>query len=280
MAEATELFVVLDPKSMEQPALERAEKTALYMSEHRSLDVRLHVYCCVNHKSVAPARHDDFDQVEAETVNRVDAWVQRLVMHTRCLGIPVASEVEWDADWRAAIVRAVKRRDPSVVLKNLTQHTRLTRLVRDTADWQLLRDCPCPLMLVQPAQEYRRQKILVAIKHTDDQAYQDANARILATGKRLADEMGSAMHAVTCFEPEDRPDRQRFADQCGLARNQVSAAMGVPEKVIASVAEDVGADLLVIARVARPESSGLMGDTARKVIDEIHTDVVVLPMTQ
>lgn len=274
----TELFVVLDPKSMEQPCLERAEKTALFMNEHRSLDARLHVYCCVNHKSVVPARYEEFDRVEAETVKRVDAWVQRLVMQTRAQGIPVETEVEWDTDWRAAIVRAVKRREPAVALKNLTQHTRITRLVRETADWQLLRDCPCPLMLVQPEREYSRRKILVAVKHTEDAAYQQANEYLLATAKRLADEMGSALHAVTCYAPEDRPDRQRFADRFGLARNQVSAAMGVPEKVIASVAEEVGADLLVIARVARPESSGLLGDTARKVIDEIHTDVVVLPM--
>ena len=54
--------------------------------------------------------------------------------------------------------------------------------------------------------------------------------------------------------------------------------MGSPAKVIASVAEEVAADMLIIARVARPESAGLLGDTARKVIDEIDTDVLVLPL--
>ena len=54
--------------------------------------------------------------------------------------------------------------------------------------------------------------------------------------------------------------------------------MGTPEKVIASVAEEQKADLVVIARVARRETAGMLGDTARKVIDEIATDVLVLPM--
>ena len=55
--------------------------------------------------------------------------------------------------------------------------------------------------------------------------------------------------------------------------------MGKPERVLASVAEEIGADMLIIARVARPESAGLLGDTARRLIDEIETDVLVLPMT-
>ena len=58
----------------------------------------------------------------------------------------------------------------------------------------------------------------------------------------------------------------------------IDAGPGTPEKLIATVAEEINADLLIIARVARPESTGVLGDTARKVIDEIDTDVLVLPM--
>jgi universal stress protein E len=278
MAGARKVFVVLDPTSMEQVSLEWGEKIALDMKEHRSEEVNLHVYCCINHKSVAPVPHGDPEELERATVKRVDEWVQRLVMHTRALGIPVETEIEWESDWRAAIVAAARRQKSDVVIKNLRQHARLVRLVRDTADWQLIRDCECPVLLVKTGRLYGINKILVAVKHTEDEAYREANAGIVERAQRLAADLGATLHAVTCYDSDDRPDRQRFADSFGLDRSQVSAAMGNQAKVIASVAEEVAADMLVIARVARPESAGLLGDTARKVIDEIDTDVLVLPM--
>ena len=60
---------------------------------------------------------------------------------------------------------------------------------------------------------------------------------------------------------------------------QVSAAIGPPEKVIAETAERQGCDLLIIARVERPDSPKDLGSTARKVIDTIDTEVLVLPVT-
>jgi universal stress protein E len=279
MADAMKLFVVLDPTSMEQASLEWGEKIALDMKEHRSQDTHLHVYCCLDDQSVTLVPGGGSESTEQATVQRVNDWVQRLVSQTRALEIPVEVEVEWNTDWRSAIVAAAKRQNSDVVIKNLTQHTRVVRLVRDTADWQLLRDCECPVLLVKTGRQYGINKILVAVKHTEDEKYREANAGIVRRAQGLAHDLGASLHAVTCYESDSPPDRQRFADGFGLERNQVTAAMGSPAKVIASVADEISADLLIIARVARPESTGLLGDTARKVIDEIKTDVLVLPMT-
>lgn len=269
MTDATRVFVVLDPTSMEQASLIWGERIALDMRQQRGLDVQLHAYCCID---------PDEGQTDAQAVQRVTHWVERIVTHTRTLGVTVATEVESNAQWRQAIVAAAQRAEANVVIKNLTQHSRLVRMVRETADWQLLRDCHCPVLLVKAGKPYGINKILVAVKYTEDPTYQDANSSLLDTAKRLGDDLGAAVHAVTCYQPHEHPDRQRFADRCGLPRNQVSAGPGTPEKLIATVASEIDADLLIIARVARPESTGVLGDTARKVIDEIDSDVLVLPM--
>lgn len=274
----TKIFVVLDPSTMEQISLDWAEKIALDLKEHRSLDARLHVYCCVNYKSAMVATNGNSETVKRATTERVGNWMKRLVMHTRELGIPVETEVEWNENWREAIVAATKRQKTNLVVKNLTQHARFVRWVRDTSDWRLLRDCECPVLLVKTGRSYGINRILVAIKHTEDEQYIVANASIVERAQKLADDFGASLHAVTCYGSGNHPDRQRFADSFGLKRSQVSAVMGVPEKVIASVADEVDADLLVIARVARAESSNVLGDMARKVIDEINTDILVLPM--
>ena len=273
-----EIFVVLDPTSMEQPSLDWGERMALDLMEQRSRNVQLHVYCCVNETSVVVPAKNDAEVGEKEAVARIDSWIQRLTLHTRNLGITVDTEVEWKPDWRAAIVAAARRRGSELVIKNLTQHSRLVRWVRDTSDWRLVRDCECPVLLVKTGRSFGINRILIAVKHTDEEDYREANLSILSSARSLAEDFGATLHAVTCYEPDNHPDRQRFADGIGLARSQVSAVMGTPAREIAAVANRVEADLLVVARVARPGSSGVLGDTACRVIDEVDTGVLVLPM--
>lgn len=279
MPETTKVFVVLDPTCMEQAALETGIGVVKNYKKYRSIDAQLHVYCCINAESVALVPNKDQAQMRDATVARVSDWLERLVMSIRNEGIAVETEVEWVDDWRKAIPVAASRQNSSIVLKNMTQHSRFVRMVRDTSDWTLIRECECPVFLVKTGKPFQIESVLVAVKHSpDEESYEKANEDILASARRMADDLGARLHAVTCYEGDRRPDRQRFADKCGLERSQVSAASGKPEKIIAEVAAERGSDLVIIARVARPESPGAVGKTARKVIDEIDTDVLVLPV--
>ena len=274
------LFVVLDPTVMEQASLDWAEQVALAFKAHRDIEVALQVYCCINDDSVAVVPADNANAIQHGTQARVRSWIERLVTHTRSLGLEAQIEIEWNADWRKAIGEAATRCGATLVVKNMNQHGRFMRLVRETSDWKLLQDVQCPVLLVKSGRPYRIEKVLVAIKHNpDDEVYDAANDRILQTAKAMSADLGAELHAVTCYESGAYPDRQKFADRCGLERNQVTAISGVPEKVIANTAAELGADLLIIARVARPESKSMMGDTAQKVIDETANEVLVLPMT-
>lgn len=275
MAEQTRVFVVLDPTCMEQAALEWGEQIARQFGA--SQDVVLHVYCCINEESVALVKYDDSAHAQAETEKRVRSWIDRLVTQTRADGLTVETEVEWHHDWRKSLVVAAERAGSALVIKNMTQHTRFVRMIRETSDWTLIRECHCPVLLVKTGRPYSIEKVLVAVKHTDEDAYEKANDDILAAARRITADLGASLHAVTGYTG-GHPDRQRFADRCGLERSQVSAAIGAPEKVIAETADRQGSDLLIIARVARPDSPDQLGSTARKVIDEIDTEVLVLPV--
>ncbi len=279
MPEPTKVFVVLDPTCMEQAALETAIGVAKNYREFRSIDAELHVYCCINADSVAPVPKATMEQTRAATVARVSNWLERLVTSIRREDIAVETEVEWVDDWRKAITVAAARQNSAIVVKNMTQHSRFVRLVRDTSDWALIRECECPVFLVKTGKPFKINSVLVAVKHSpDEESYEKANKNILDAALSMADDLGAKLHAVTCYEGGHPPDRQRFADKCGLKRSQVSASAGTPEKVIADVASEKDSDLVIIARVARPESPGAVGKTARKVIDEINTDVLVLPV--
>ncbi len=279
MADQTRVFAVLDPTCMEQAALEWGEQIVREFSTRRETEVVLHVYCCINADSVAMAVSDDSAHSRAETEKRVQSWVDRLVASPRSDGLTVETQVEWHDDWRKALVVAAERAKSALVIKSMTQHTRFVRLVRETSDWTLIRECACPVLLVKTGRPYGIDNVLVAVKHApDDDVYEKANDDLLAAAKRLSTDLGASLHAVAGYTG-GHPDRQRFADRCGLKRSQVTAAMGNPETVIAETAEAQGSDLLVIARVARPESPKDIGTTARKVIDQIDSEVLILPVS-
>jgi universal stress protein E len=183
-------------------------------------------------------------------------------------------------NWREAITAAVARRPYDVAIKNMTEQSRLTRWIRETSDWRLLRDAGCPVLLVKSYARRHIKTVLVAVKHrTDSDIYEAANDRLLRTGRIMADSVGAELYVVTAYQGEDYPDRQKFADRCGLPRNRVRAAVGAPEVAIASVAQELQADLVVIARVGEPGSAKKVGRTAEKVIDSLHCNILVLPMT-
>lgn len=264
---------------MEQTALEWGEQIVQAFKTHRGIDASLQVYCCVSAESVALVPDPDADRAREATRDRVAAWLERLAAVPRGRGIDVQTEVEWREDWRQAIVAASARHGSNLVIKNMSQHSRFVRLVRETSDWTLIRECECPVLLVKTGRPFRIEKLLVAVKHDEDvAAYATANDGILQAAKRLAADLGAELHAVTCYQAGKYPDRQRFADRCGLERNQVTADTGAPERVIADTAARQGSDLVILARVARPDSPNSVGKTARKVIDEIDSEVLLLPV--
>lgn len=277
MNEKSRVFVVLDPTCMEQAALDWGEQIARQLSTRREVEVVLHVYCCINGESVAMAASNDNAHSRVETEKRVHLWLDRLVATPRADGLEVETEVEWHDDWRKALVVAAERCNSTLVIKNMTQHTRFVRMVRETSDWTLIRECVSPILLVKTGRPYAIKKVLVAVKYNpDEEVYEKANDDILTAARQLTSDLGAEIHVVTAYTGR-HPDRQRFADRCGLERSQVSAAIGNPEKVIAETAERQGADMLIIARVANPASPKDLGGTARKVVDEIDAEVLILP---
>lgn len=279
MTDAGRIFVILDPTTMNQPSLVMGETIAEDLRASGATALVLHLYACIAEEAVRRPPGMDEETARAEELSRIENWVERLAERSRALGFTVVTEVEIQPNWREAISAAVARQPCRLAIKNMTEQSRLTRWVRETSDWRLLRDAPCPLLLVKSYARRHVKTVLVAIKHkTDTKIHEAANQRLLEMGRSTAQSLGAELYVLTAYKEDEYPDRQRFADDCGLPRNRVRAAAGKPEVVIASVAEELQADLLVIARVGRPGSRKKVGRTAEKVIDSLYCNMLVLPM--
>ena len=279
MTDASRIFVILDPTTMNQPSLVMGETIAEDLRASGTAEVVLHLYACIAEEAVRRPPGMNEETARAEELSRIENWVERLAERGRVSGFKVVTEVEIQPNWREAISAAVARQPCRLAIKNMTEQSRLTRWVRDTSDWRLLRDAPCPLLLVKSYARRHIKTVLVAIKHkTDTKIHEAANERLLEMGRSTAQSLGAELYVLTAYKEDEYPDRQRFADYCGLPRNRVRAAAGKPEDVIASVAEELHADLLVIARVGKPGSRKKVGRTAEKVIDSLYCNMLVLPM--
>jgi universal stress protein E len=280
MTDARRIFVILDPTTMNQPSLIMGETIAEDFLSSGSTEVTLHLYTCIAESTVRRPPGMDEQTARAEEQSRIENWAERLAERGRSAGLDVVTEVEIQPNWREAIAAAVARQPCTLAIKNMTEQSRLTRWVRETSDWRLLRDTGCPLLLVKSYARRHIKKVLVAVKHKPDaDIYEAANDRLLKAGRAFAESVGADLHVLTAYQGEDYPDRQKLADRCELPRNRVHAAAGTPEAVIASVATEVEADLVVIARVGKPGSGEKLGRTAEKFIDGLYCNMLVLPMT-
>lgn len=263
------VFVVLDPTRMIQPALERAET----IIERAS--ARLHLFCCIHDADFA-AGGDHQQAVVAETAD----WLDRLAARARDKGVTVATQVEWEADWREAIVSAAAAANSSLVIKTASRHSAMGRRFLKTSDWTLLREAPCPTLLVSDRSRWDRKVVLAAIKvNPEDASYDRLNEEVLAVATVIADSTDLELNAVAASKGEALLDRQKFADAVGLPRNRVHGGAGTPHEVIASAASDLGAAVVVVGSPGKSIASEKLSKahTAHWLIDHVDTDVFVVP---
>jgi universal stress protein E len=257
------LFVVIDPTRMIQPALIKAEWIAARD------DAALRIYCCVFNEQFAE------NQVEQQTELKLSRdWLERLAAPARAKNLNVDIEVEWNSDWRNAVLQAAKAAKAGLVIKSASQHSAVGRRLMKTSDWLLLNQCVSPILLVSGHRLWENRRILAAVKlKAEDEVHEKLNAELLRISHSVAERAELELFAVTAYKGDEMFfDRQRFADLCGLPRSSVFSEEGTPERAIAKIADDLKADIIVIGNPGEAKRN-----TARLLIDQVKADVLVLP---
>ncbi len=262
------IFVVIDPKRLVQPALEKAEWIA------QRNGATLELYCAVSEAAVLGD-----EALEEQLIERTRAAIERHIRPAREAGIEIAVKVEAHEDWRRAIASAAAGSGADLVIKTASPRGQLRRRLMETSDWTLLRNCARPVLLVNQYRSDSPRVVLAAVKlRPGTDVYEALNARIVDTAHRIAGLLDAELHAVTVYKGEGIYfDRQRFADACRLPRSRVHATEGSSYEGIAEVAANVGAGVVIVGSAPRPARGSVLGATAERVIDEVDADVVVLP---
>mgnify|MGYP003381348755 CR=1 FL=1 len=265
------ILVVYDPTTNTQPALARA---ALIAEREK---VTVHIFSCIytelGKSGEAAAQRKKLLSAQQEIVAAAAAPLIEK-------GIEVTTEIEWDEDWYQAVVSASINNHADVVLKASHRHSATQRLLKPSSDRTLIRQCPCPVLLVKGAVNRDARKVLAAIDARGEKdSYKQLNENILNFCQRFMQTNNAELHFVNAHKGlSDRPDKGSLVRACGVAADNVHIKMGDPDKVILEVAKSLNVNLIVIGNSARSGLAALINtNTAEKILDEMDCDLLALP---
>jgi universal stress protein E len=288
----TILAVVDVLEQREQPVVERAG----WLAERVGAAVEL--FACDYDSDI------DAGRVATVWVPEPGVREQLLATHRRRLetlaeplrrrGIDVSVEVAWDYPQHEAVLRHVAARRPWLVAKNTVHHNIVQRTLLTNTDWQLVRTCPVPLLLVKPREIAPRPIVLAAVdpvhEHDKPAALDDAIYRFAAD---LADKADGSLQVVHAFSTplgvelppdvrerlatEHRDAMASFTSSHAIPAENVHLLEGLAHECLQHAVEAQHADFLVMGVIARRGFDALfIGSTAARVLDRLPCDLIVI----
>jgi universal stress protein E len=256
-------------------------------------DVRAFVYAPLKGLDV-PAR--EHAEIKKRLLEERRATVQSRIDRYRLAGQRVDLQVVWEKDIDKWVNKACAGGSYLAVVKT-GSHT--GTLVHTSTDWQLLRECPAPVLIVAAKRWHRTRPVLVTLDlGTRLAEKRRLNHKVLKTARELADALGVELEIITAIEIPtllsdlDLVDPIAYTKQAREAMQEhiaeLAVAHGLPakafrikrgpvEKVITSYAARVRAQIVVMGTVGRKGvKARLLGNTAEKVLRHMNTDILAI----
>ena len=233
------------------------------------------------------------------------ARLQRLAASTLFRDVQVSVHAEWDHPPYAAVVRRAQRIAADLVVTETHGHGRAARWLFGSVDWELVRACPCPLLIVRSRGQRRDGSVLAAIDplHAHDKPAR-LDREILRHALSLSRLLDGPLHVAHTWlplalvlpaspamaEPMYVPPEAARSYQQAITRGfqRLTKPLRLPRKQLHLTPGDVVAELPAVARRARAATvvmgavsrSGLknliIGHTAQRLMDRIPSDILVI----
>lgn len=282
----TKMLVVIDPKEERQTALERCREISA------DADLQLHVCMFIA---------VDNAQELGKTLREKECWLASQVRPYVVLGYDVSIEVISFVRLYEAIIQVANKCEADFIFKPMRQHSLLRRVVLTSTDWNLIRLCPIPILLVSDRVAVHGKAVIAAVDVCSrDENHEELNRIVLEQSALVADVLGSEVTSVNAWNVSSAVmaagsidptpyeiahakkidhinESQGMSEKYGIPAERVVVEEGTAEFVINSVASELDAGVVVLGTVARSGVSGLfVGNTAESVLEGSSTDVMVV----
>lgn len=239
--------------------------------------------------------------IAAKNQGRLERFAQDKSLH----GVKVTCRAAWDHPPYDAIVRRALATHVDLVVVATHGHRFGARLLLRNTDWELIRHCPVPLLLVKSRRAYQKPVVLAAVDPFHAHAKPaDLDARLLGEASQFAQLLHGSVHVFHAYMPlacvnafsvatappvilppavEEAHSQQiaraidRLAEGADIPRARRHIHMGDVASDMSALAHRIRADLVVMGAVSRSALARLfIGNTAERVLDKLSCDVLIV----
>lgn len=258
------VLVVIDPSQQYHPALDRA----LLLAQRAHGDATAKMVFVVT----------PFQQPLqlSSTVLCTSDWLKENI-HDKLVNSHVDYSVilGWGSSSNDIIIKAAKDLQASLTIA--PYYDQPSGRILSDEKWKLLRESTNPILIASRPPVNHTGRMLCTLK-TQDASYDERNKRILDTAAKFATIFGLETHVVNAYEDSlQYPDRGKIAALSGVPNERIHVKLGEPQEVICDVANEVNADLILIASLQRKGLKGaLRGNMIEKIIERLDRDVLMI----
>ncbi|HKI74357.1 MAG TPA: universal stress protein [Pseudomonadales bacterium] len=288
MLKLSQVVVAVDPQQEHQPALDKVLTLArLDDFDITLLSVEYSQYLVEGYYFDAidlPRLRQEFLDERRETLEAVAAPLREK-------GLSVSTLTAWGHPSYEVIVREAMRLEADLVIQHTRQHSSLSRLLLTHNDWQLVRCCPVPLLLVKEEPWKQVPHILAAVDpmHSRNKPA-GLDHKILQIATDIAQLTQGEEFVIHSYNPSaliDRPSTE-IRDEHQRAFDALLSSFDIPEShkffnseatefALTETARDAEADMVVMGAISRSILSDVfIGNTTEKVLDFLTCDILII----
>ena len=291
------VLVILDKPKHFQSALREAQK----IQEKNQVQLRLVSFvwnAMAEQKAVFDAQQRR--ALKREIIRAREVWIRELISEFDLLNAATSVEVQWTDNIGAWVSKEANTRS-DLVLKSVH---RSQTLLHTPLDWELIRSCPVPLMLVGAAANRRRSAkpkndVLATLDlRNQDRKHERLNLKVLDAASGFAKLRGGKLHCVAVVEFSEvlsdleviQPRQvqkaaiessdeflQALIRPYGIARSRIHRPAGKVGHLVAATARKSDSGLIVVGSAARRGlGARLIGNSAEKILTKSPADVLIV----
>ena len=266
------IFIVVDPAQDKPIALNRALSTANISAGEAAgiAPPKLHIFMAVD--------CDNTDtSADNPAIHRDSSWFfERVKAPLDACGLEYSIEMSWSSDWYGSIIASAEKYSPELIMLPLVSRPSEHERIFNESIWRLLRTAKFPVLVVQPGSPEQRKVVLAAVNFQSHKPeYQRLNEMLITRGNFLARRSGAELHVVNAYKDSlHYPDRSKLATETQVDTANIHVKAGAPEDVIAEVAKEIGADLVMLGTQSRARR--WRGNTAERIITRVSCDILAM----
>ena len=229
--------------------------------------------------------------IRKEYVNKLETRLATVAEKLSANGYNVESKIHWAYPRFEQIAQEAEDYDVDLVIQHVNGSSQEDRHILSQDSWQLVRTCKRPLLLIRDKAWPSHPILMAAVDpmHSHHKPSQ-LDEKIMQAGLDAKAELDGELHVIhacsAASHPFTAPEKiiethkqalDAFISNCDLEEGYVHLSEDKPVQALVDYKNKLHADIIVMGIVSKSRlADTLVGNTAEKVVDYMHSDVMVI----